>query len=90
MLTCHLLVGNTMTNGTLGDGLCTNCNAAACPLDRGLAFASWYMRCNLINARELESGSVGSVRLEFTCTAWELESVCLDFARRAGKMGTDC
>jgi hypothetical protein len=50
-----LLVGNTMINGTVGDGLCTNCNAAAWPSDRGLALASWYMRCNPSNA-----GSVGS------------------------------
>src|ERR1700724_1732769 len=87
-----LLVGNTMTNGTFGDGLCTNCNATACPSDRGLAFGLWYMRCNPINAWELESGSVGSVRSEFTRPAGEIawEFVCLDFTRRAGKMGTNC
>jgi len=44
-----LLVGNTMTNGLLGHGLCTNFNADAYPSDRGLAAASWYMRCNPTN-----------------------------------------
>jgi hypothetical protein len=46
-----LLVGNTMTNGRCADAWCTNCNADACPSDRGLACASWYMRCNPINTR---------------------------------------
>src|SRR5436853_3333528 len=45
----RLLVGNTMINAR-DDGLCTNCNADACPSDRGLALASWYMRCNPIIA----------------------------------------
>jgi len=39
-----------MINSTLGDRLCTNYNANACPSDLGLAFGSWYMRCNLANA----------------------------------------
>src|SRR5450432_1639467 len=42
-----LLVGNTTTNGIFGDGLCTNCNADACPSNRGLVLMSWYMRYNL-------------------------------------------
>src|SRR5450432_2873775 len=44
-----LLVGNTTTNGIFRDGLYTNCNADACPSNRGLALMSWYMRYNLIN-----------------------------------------
>jgi hypothetical protein len=45
-----LLVGNTTTNSTIADGLCTNCNANACPSDCGFVLRSLYMRCNLTNA----------------------------------------
>jgi hypothetical protein len=64
-----LLVGNTMINGTLGDGLCTNCNANACPSDRGLAFGSWYMRCNPNNALE-------SMPSDFTRRAGKIGTNC--------------
>src|SRR5579871_1366557 len=70
-----LLVGNTMINGTRGDGWCTNCNALAWPSDWGWALGP-YMRCNPNNALELgTSGTSGPPG-----PSW-----LFDFARRAGE-----